>query len=148
MTQGPRGARAAASRRGVMVAPVLGRCVSVLARRPNAALRALAACRACTLSQCQQQHGRLLSSRNRPEGKVLETVGVFEAPKLQGKYETGQLFLHSVFGYRGIVLFPWHARMYDRDVVSSSTDSKTESPGDSRLQRGERQNTYLLPGVD
>lgn len=27
-----------------------------------------------------------------------------------------QLFLHSVFGYRGIVLFPWHARLYDRDV--------------------------------
>uniref|UniRef100_A0A3P8YQA3 Polymerase delta-interacting protein 2 n=1 Tax=Esox lucius TaxID=8010 RepID=A0A3P8YQA3_ESOLU len=56
------------------------------------------------------------SSSNRPEGKVLETVGVFEVPKQQGKYETGQLFLHSVFGYRGIVLFPWHARLYDRDV--------------------------------
>ncbi|XP_050570791.1 polymerase delta-interacting protein 2 isoform X2 [Cygnus atratus] len=33
---------------------------------------------------------RHLSSRNRPEGKVLETVGVFEAPKQHGKYETGQ----------------------------------------------------------
>lgn len=29
--------------------------------------------------------------RNRPEGKVLETVGVFEAPKQHGKYETGQV---------------------------------------------------------
>lgn len=28
---------------------------------------------------------------NRPEGKVLETVGVFEAPKQHGKYETGQV---------------------------------------------------------
>lgn len=29
-----------------------------------------------------------------------------------------QLFLHSVFGYRGVVLFPWQARLYDRDVAS------------------------------
>ncbi|XP_042300330.1 polymerase delta-interacting protein 2-like [Sceloporus undulatus] len=34
---------------------------------------------------------RFLSSRNRPEGKVLETVGVFEVPKQQGKYDTGQV---------------------------------------------------------
>lgn len=31
------------------------------------------------------------------------------------KYECGQLFLHRVFGYRGVVLFPWLARVYDRD---------------------------------
>lgn len=166
--------------------------------------------------------------RNRPEGKILETVGVFEAVKQHGKYETGQvrrrstthtihilrqywffllidwlevylliinqihfhqfnntfasflnfgfishhlfwsskkmplyfshlwalqvaviqsslllvdpppadiisshcylllcspqLFLHSVFGYRGIVLFPWHARLYDRDVTPAVSD--------------------------
>lgn len=29
--------------------------------------------------------------RNRPEGKILETVGVFEAVKQHGKYETGQV---------------------------------------------------------
>lgn len=33
----------------------------------------------------------LSAPRNRPEGKVLETVGVFEAPKQHGKYETGQV---------------------------------------------------------
>lgn len=37
--------------------------------------------------------------RNRPEGKILETVGVFEAVKQHGKYETGQVrpsqFLHA-----------------------------------------------------
>lgn len=33
-----------------------------------------------------------------------------------------QLFLHSVFGYRGIVLFPWQARLYDRDVASPVTE--------------------------
>lgn len=40
--------------------------------------------------------------RNRPEGKVLETVGVFEVPKQNGKYETGQ-----VSGGLGHVLFLW-----------------------------------------
>uniref|UniRef100_A0AAR2LJI3 ApaG domain-containing protein n=1 Tax=Pygocentrus nattereri TaxID=42514 RepID=A0AAR2LJI3_PYGNA len=82
-------------------------------------------CSSCGLLNVQQK--RFMSSR--PEGKVLETVGVFEAPKQHGKYETGQLFLHSVFGYRGIVLFPWHARLYDRDVTPPTTDSKPEPPG-------------------
>lgn len=36
--------------------------------------------------------------RNRPEGKILETVGVFEAVKQHGKYETGQVTLsHTHF---------------------------------------------------
>ncbi|XP_032802887.1 polymerase delta-interacting protein 2-like isoform X1 [Petromyzon marinus] len=69
---------------------------------------------------------RHASSRNRPAGKVLEPVGVFETPKLQGRYETGQLFLHRVFGYRGVILFPWLARLYDRDVPSSMGISKKE----------------------
>ncbi|XP_072515414.1 polymerase delta-interacting protein 2-like isoform X1 [Salminus brasiliensis] len=84
-------------------------------------------CSTCGVVNVQQK--RFMSSRNRPEGKVLETVGVFEAPKQHGKYETGQLFLHSVFGYRGIVLFPWHARLYDRDVTPPASDSKPEPPG-------------------
>lgn len=46
----------------------------------------------------------------------LAEVGKLETPKIQGKYDTGQLFLHRVFGYRGVVLFPWLARVYDRDI--------------------------------
>ncbi|XP_048468274.1 polymerase delta-interacting protein 2 [Rhincodon typus] len=111
-----------------MAGPALSRCLSALATNPALRLRALNVCSACGVGQ-RQQHARLLSSRNRPEGKVLEPVGVFEALKQQGKYETGQLFLHSVFGYRGIVLFPWHARLYDRDVASCSSESKTENSG-------------------
>ncbi|EDW81055.1 uncharacterized protein Dwil_GK11224 [Drosophila willistoni] len=38
----------------------------------------------------------------------------------EGKYETGQLFLHRIFGYRGVILFPWTARVYDRDLHSPS----------------------------
>ncbi|ESN95240.1 hypothetical protein HELRODRAFT_114796 [Helobdella robusta] len=60
----------------------------------------------------------------------LAEVGVLETPKSQGKYETGQLFLHKVFGYRGVVLFPWIGKIYDRDLAfkdekSSSTSSFT-----------------------
>lgn len=47
-------------------------------------------------------------------------------PKDDGLYETGQLFLHRVFGYRGIILFPWRAKVYDRNSYMS-TDTK---PGD------------------
>ncbi|XP_011497602.1 PREDICTED: polymerase delta-interacting protein 2 [Ceratosolen solmsi marchali] len=50
----------------------------------------------------------------------LAEVGKLEAPKLQGKYETGQLILHRVFGYRGVILFPWLARVYDRDLPNST----------------------------
>lgn len=39
-----------------------------------------------------------------------------------------QLFLHSVFGYRGIVLFPWHARLYDRDITPPMSDRWNSFP--------------------
>eukprot|EP00112_Aurelia_sp_Birch-Aquarium-sp1_P006684 Seg1732.9 transcript_id=Seg1732.9/GoldUCD/mRNA.D3Y31 product="Polymerase delta-interacting protein 2" protein_id=Seg1732.9/GoldUCD/D3Y31 len=52
----------------------------------------------------------------------LSEVGRFERPKTQGKYEAGQLFLHRVFGYRGVILFPWVAKLYDRDLQSQAID--------------------------
>jgi len=51
----------------------------------------------------------------------LAEVGKLETPKLQGKYETGQLILHRVFGYRGVILFPWLAKVYDR-ALSNKKD--------------------------
>lgn len=50
------------------------------------------------------------------------------------KYECGQLFLHRVFGYRGVVLFPWLARVYDRDqyIKSSSSDSSDDPKEDMK----------------
>ncbi|XP_075052777.1 polymerase delta-interacting protein 2 isoform X1 [Mixophyes fleayi] len=94
---------------------------------------------------CRFRQDRTLSSRNRPEGKVLEMVGLFEVPKQQGKYETGQLFLHSVFGYRGIVLFPWQARLYDRDVASTvSEKSETPTPHGSKEVKGETHTYYQV----
>ncbi len=44
----------------------------------------------------------------------LAEVGKLEPVKLHGNYDTGQTFLHSLFGYRGVILFPWLARVYDR----------------------------------
>uniref|UniRef100_A0A336MQP7 CSON004328 protein n=1 Tax=Culicoides sonorensis TaxID=179676 RepID=A0A336MQP7_CULSO len=69
----------------------------------------------------------------------LAEVGKLETPKAQGKYETGQLFLHRVFGYRGIILFPWNARVYDRDIpnnnkIESSTET-TSPPSNKEVQR-------------
>jgi len=62
----------------------------------------------------------------------LAEVGKLESPKTQGKYETGQLFLHRVFGYRGVILFPWLARVYDRDLPSQNKASiiEQEKPND------------------
>uniref|UniRef100_A0A182PR87 ApaG domain-containing protein n=1 Tax=Anopheles epiroticus TaxID=199890 RepID=A0A182PR87_9DIPT len=56
----------------------------------------------------------------------LAEVGRLELPKAQGKYETGQLFLHRVFGYRGVILFPWLARVYDRDLPNQSKGNQIE----------------------
>lgn len=51
-----------------------------------------------------------------------------ESPKLDGRYETGQLFLHRVFGYRGVALFPWLASVYDRDVPDGTgSNSRTST---------------------
>ncbi|XP_077995477.1 polymerase delta-interacting protein 2-like [Glandiceps talaboti] len=68
----------------------------------------------------------------------LETVGKLEQPKEQGKYITGQLFLHKVFGYRGIILFPWLARLYDRDIGASKDDKFTDSGGEP-IQSGNKE---------
>ena len=45
----------------------------------------------------------------------LAEVGKLEPVKINGNYDTGQAFLHRLDGYRGVVLFPWTARVYDRD---------------------------------
>lgn len=56
-------------------------------------------CVACRPTQIQSVMMLPVFGRNRPEGKILETVGVFEAVKQHGKYETGQVrpshFIHA-----------------------------------------------------
>ncbi|XP_014665443.1 PREDICTED: polymerase delta-interacting protein 2-like [Priapulus caudatus] len=65
-----------------------------------------------TVSKQGQNSRRLGTSR-------LTEVGKLVLPKPEAaKYVTGELFLHKVFGYRGVILFPWEARVYDRDAQS------------------------------
>jgi len=64
---------------------------------------------------------------------TLSEVGQLEPLRLQGNYDTGQMFLHKVFGYRGVILFPWLARVYDRDMPSKPPNTRerlldTDSP--------------------
>ena len=54
----------------------------------------------------------------------LAEVGKLEPLKVEGNYDTGQMFLHRLFGYRGVILFPWSAKVYDRDVSSKKESSK------------------------
>ncbi|XP_053658277.1 polymerase delta-interacting protein 2 [Anopheles marshallii] len=66
----------------------------------------------------------------------LAEVGRLELPKAQGKYETGQLFLHRVFGYRGVILFPWLARVYDRDLPNQSKGNQLDSVASESTEGG------------
>lgn len=62
----------------------------------------------------------------------LSEVGVLENPKLEGVYATGQLLLHRIFGYRGIVLIPWRAHVFESDVpVKGETAHDVDSVGDA-----------------
>jgi len=57
----------------------------------------------------------------------LAEVGQFCPLLVNGSYTTGQLFLHKVFGYRGVVLIPWKANLHDRDASVASNDLDTPS---------------------
>lgn len=70
-----------------------------------------------------------------------------EPAKADSKYETGQLFLHKIFGYRGVVLFPWKARVYDRDLhnpnkqktpaaAAAQTTTNIPNAGGANVARG------------
>lgn len=54
-------------------------------------------------------------------------MGKLAIPKVHEKYETGQFFLHRVFGYRGVILFPWRAKIYDRNTYVPYQDTNTEN---------------------
>lgn len=85
---------------------------------------------------------RTISTSSAQLSKLAE-VGRLESPKLEGKYLTGQLFLHRIFGYRGVVLFPWFARVYDRDLHApgkqGQTDDSSSSSSDvNKDEKGEK----------
>lgn len=67
-----------------------------------------------------------------------------ETPKLSGKYDTGQLILHRVFGYRGVVLFPWLARVYDRDLPNRQEGEDEPTSGVGKEVRGRTHTFYQV----
>ncbi|CAG0893624.1 unnamed protein product [Cyprideis torosa] len=81
----------------------------------------------------------------RRHGRLAE-IGRLEVPKSQGKYETGQLFLHRIFGYRGVTLFPWLARVYDRDLPQRRDPRHIdeENTSSSREVKGKTQVFYQV----
>lgn len=72
----------------------------------------------------------------------LAEVGKLAIPKVDEKYETGQFFLHRVFGYRGVILFPWRAKIYDRNMYmapyadSVNDENPTTIPTDTETTKG------------
>lgn len=81
---------------------------------------------------CQRNYARLAE------------VGRLETPKVTGKYDTGQLILHRVFGYRGVVLFPWLARVYDRDLPQHREGDEEPSVGVGKEVRGRTHTFYQV----
>ena len=77
-------------------------------------------------------------------------MGRLEAPKLDGRYETGQLFLHRVFGYRGVTLFPWSASVFDRDAPGSGAVPRRPEDGFTQVHREVkgRAHTYYQVLID
>ena len=84
----------------------------------------------------------LFSTNLGRSSSTLSEVGQLEPLRLQGNYDTGQMFLHKVeyrlctrcpslrldnqvFGYRGVILFPWLARVYDRDMPSKPPNTRS-----------------------
>ncbi|XP_054280361.1 polymerase delta-interacting protein 2 isoform X2 [Macrosteles quadrilineatus] len=79
----------------------------------------------------------------------LSEVGRLDAPKLSGNYETGQLFLHKVFGYRGVILFPWLARVYDRDIPNKRAKNvEPETPSAAGKEVKSKTHTFYQVLID
>ena len=52
----------------------------------------------------------------------VEHIGVLDQCKSDTSYDFGQTFFHKVFAYRGIILHPWTAHLYERnrDVITAA----------------------------
>lgn len=96
-------------------------------------------CNSCTKSEVMLNVYKTFKTLRR-----LAEVGKLESPKISGKYDTGQLILHRVFGYRGVVLFPWLARVYDRDLPQHREGDEEPNPGVGKEVRGRTHTFYQV----
>ncbi|XP_065885083.1 polymerase delta-interacting protein 2-like [Dysidea avara] len=93
----------------------------------NILIKSGPACKVCEKILTRPIHLSSVTS-----SKLLE-VGKLEPVKTQEKYEVGQFFLHRVLKYRGVTLFPWTARVYDRDVANNSSNSSNSPSFDDEM---------------
>lgn len=96
----------------------------------------------------------LRSITNNGNNNLFE-VGRLDSPRSGANYDTGQLFLHKVFGYRGVILFPWLARVYDRDLpnkkdrqIDSDTPPFSAPVGGAAKEIKGRTHTYYQVLID
>lgn len=73
---------------------------------------------------------RLLTRQTSTAYNLIE-VGKFTPLKTNGNYDCGQFFLHQKLDYRGVILFPWVARVFNRNNKAFPTLF------DSKLKKGE-----------
>lgn len=82
---------------------------------------------------------------------LVKQIISFQTPK-NDNYLTGQLFLHKVFGYRGVILFQYTAKVYDRDAAQKTENEAIKISGnDSNVNNKEVQKriqTYYQVLID
>jgi len=93
----------------------------------------------------ENQKKCLHTGKHGAQAKLAE-VGQFEPIKIEGNYDTGQMFLHRVFGYRGVLLFPWTARVIDRDQQTTKDGEKFETTKPTSKSKGAKNAADKLAG--
>ncbi|KAI3381816.1 hypothetical protein SNEBB_004033 [Seison nebaliae] len=68
--------------------------------------------------------GRIIWNKWKEIGRI-QDVNSISKP-----YETGQLFFHRIFGYRGVLLFSWKAKSFDRSLNKQPKDLYSCSKSD------------------
>lgn len=83
-----------------------------------------------TLITCVNGTNAVFILRPYSSSTRLAEVGKFElrSPD-ENCYLPGQTFLHRIFGYRGVTLFPWIARVHDIDIRKQHSDGHSEAGG-------------------
>lgn len=80
----------------------------------------------------------------------LAEVGKLE-PIKEDNYDTGQFFIHRIFGYRGVTLFQWTANVFNRDKqmktgekFTSTTPARNKNRHDKKETKGETHTYYQV----
>ena len=104
----------------------------------NSMKRSCGGGRSLTVIHPKFEYRKCFHTGNLRTQATLAEVGQFEPIKIEGNYETGQMFLHKVFGYRGVLLFPWSAKVNDRDTQTTKDGEKFDNTKSNVKSQGAR----------